>query len=97
VTSAEDIIETLSVADPSRANLLEPDWEPDLSEVVDEADPSNGDRARLIEALSPTPVAVDQLITTTGLSVGVVQTLLLELDLAGRLEWSSGQLVALKP
>jgi len=36
------------------------------------------------------------LVTTTGLSVAAVQLLLLELDLAGRLEWASGQLVALK-
>lgn len=96
VTSAEDIIETLSEADPSRTTLLEPDWEPDLGEVVFDAEPSGDDRARLIEALSVTPVQVDALIQTTGLSVTVIQTLLLELDLAGRIEWSSGQLVALR-
>ena len=33
---------------------------------------------------------------TTGLAVYRMQALLLELDLAGRIEWSSGQLVALK-
>ena len=97
VTWAEDIIETLSVADPSQANLLEPDWEPDVTEIFDDAEPSNDDRAKLIEALSPAPVAVDQLIATTRLPVSTVQTLLLELDLSGRLEWSSGQLVALRP
>ena len=37
------------------------------------------------------------LISVAGLSVSAVQTLLLELDLAGRIEWSSGQLAALKP
>jgi DNA processing protein len=97
VTSAEDIIETLSAADPSRANLLEPDWEPDLGGGFTDPEPSNSDRARLIEALSPTPVAVDHLIGAAGLSVTVIQTLLLELDLAGQIEWSAGQLVALKP
>ena len=54
------------------------------------------DRARFIESLSVTPTSIDALITTTGLSVSAVQMLLLELDLAGRIEWSSGQLVALK-
>ena len=97
VTSAEDIIDGLGSADPARTSLLEPDWEPafDLGSVEEE--PSNGDRARLIEALSPTPIAVDHLIATTRLSVSSIQTLLLELDLAGRIEWSSGQLVALRP
>src|SRR3569833_3569763 len=94
VTSAEDIIEVLNTADPTRSSLLEPDWEPEFAPGSIETDPSNGDRARLIEALSPAPVAVDHLIATTQLSVSAVQTLLLELDLAGRIEWSSGQLVA---
>ena len=97
VTSAEDIIDGLGSADPARTSLLEPDWEPAFDVGSVEEEPSNGDRARLIEALSPTPIAVDHLIATTRLSVSSVQTLLLELDLAGRIEWSSGQLVALRP
>ncbi|HEX4297378.1 MAG TPA: DNA-processing protein DprA [Devosia sp.] len=97
VTSAADIVEGLQGADPSRTILFEPDWEPEGGDVAIEVEPSTGDRAKLIEALSPTPVQVDALITTTRLPVTAVQTLLLELDLAGRIEWSSGQLVALKP
>lgn len=95
VTSAADIVEVLREADPARASLFEPDWEPDAS-VMLEAEPSGDERARFIEALSHTPVQVDALIATTGLSVSAVQTLLLELDIGGRIEWSSGQLVALK-
>ena len=97
VTSVEDIIDGLGSADPARTSLLEPDWEPAFDVGSVEEEPSNGDRARLIEALSPTPIAVDHLIATTRLSVSSIQTLLLELDLAGRIEWSSGQLVALRP
>jgi DNA processing protein len=96
VTNAEDIIEVVSEADPARSALLEPDWEPELTPMAPETEPSITDRARLIEALSPTPVQVDALIVTTGLSVTAVQTLLLELDLGGQIEWSSGQLVALR-
>lgn len=96
VTSAADIIEVLGSADPTRTALLEPDWEPQFDSVLIDAEPSNGERAKLIEALSPTPIAVDHLIATTQLSVSAIQTLLLELDLAGRIEWSSGQLVALR-
>lgn len=97
VTSAEDIIEVLSEADPSRTSLLEPDWRPEPGDPVADADPDGSERDRLIGALSVTPIAVDQLIAVTRLSVSAVQTLLLELDLAGRIEWSAGQLVALRP
>jgi DNA processing protein len=98
VTSAVDIIESLVDADPVRKTLLEPDWEPefDLLPDADPALPSQDDRSRLIEALSVTPVPVDALIAGTGLPVSSIQTLLFELDLAGRIEWSSGQLVALR-
>lgn len=95
-TSAADIIETLREADPARTSLLEPDWLPD-ADVIDPAPPSTDERARLVEALSVTPVPVDDVIKTTGIAIGRVQTLLLELDLEGRIEWSSGQLVALRP
>ena len=58
--------------------------------------PSASEREALLSALSFTPVAVDELVKTTGLPVSTVQTLLLGLDLEGRIEWSSGQLVALR-
>ncbi len=96
VTSAEDIIESLAVADPARQSLLEPDWQPEPGESFTDSEPSGDDRARLLDALSVTPMQVDALIASTGLTVGTVQMLPLELDLAGRIEWSSGQLVALR-
>jgi len=98
ITSAADVIESLAEADPSRRQLFEREWEPDFqtANMIDELPPSDDERSRLLEALSVTPVPVDELLAGTGLSVPAVQTLLLELDLAGRIEWSSGQLVALK-
>jgi DNA processing protein len=96
ITGAADIVETLRDSDPSRTSLLEPDWLPEGD--FDDSDlPSTDERARLITALSVTPVAVDDVIKSTGLAIARVQTLLLELDLEGRIEWSSGQLVALRP
>jgi len=94
VTGAADIADGLENADPARVRLLEPDWEPELD--LAEQPPGQDDRALLLQALSFTPVAVDTLIAESGLTVSAVQTLLLELDIAGRLEWSSGQLVALR-
>jgi len=98
ITGARDILDSLTVADPSRTALFEPDWDPHLSESerLDSAPPSRNERERLLEALSTTPVEVDELVTATGIGAARMQVLLLELDLEGRLEWSTGQLVALK-
>jgi DNA processing protein len=97
ITAAADILESLQGADPARTQLFEPEWEPDFGDgVADDAPPSDNDRARLMDALSVTPVPVDELLASTGLSVPTMQTLLLELDLAGKIEWSAGQLVALR-
>ena len=50
-----------------------------------EAEPAD-DRARLIAYLSPTPIGTDDLARAAGLSVRIVQTTLLELELDGRIE-----------
>ena len=97
VANAADIIETLSQSDPSRRSLLEPDWTLEIDvAAVGEEDLGVDERDRLLAALSVTPVPVDDLIRATSFSVSAMQTLLLGLDLEGRIEWSSGQLVALK-
>ncbi|MHA6692338.1 DNA-processing protein DprA [Devosia sp. A449] len=94
ITNAADIIETLGSADPSRHALYDRDWEPDL--VTDGPPPSDDDKSRLLSALSATPIEVDELIRQAGLTAAAMQMLLLELDLSGQIEWSSGQLVALR-
>lgn len=96
ITGAADIIETLRDADPSRTSLLEPDWLPE-AEPFDFTAPTGGEMAQLLESLSLTPTAVDDVIRATGIGSSRMQSLLLELDLEGRIEWSSGQLVALRP
>lgn len=58
--------------------------------------PTDDDKSRLLAALGPTAVDVDELLRQTGLTASAMQMLLLELDLAGQIEWSSGQLVALR-
>ncbi|TIM09540.1 MAG: DNA-protecting protein DprA [Mesorhizobium sp.] len=57
--------------------------------------PGEDDRARVIEALGPTPVAIDEIIRHTGLHPAQVFMVLLELDLAGRLERHAGGNVSL--
>ncbi|MFI4948208.1 MAG: DNA-processing protein DprA [Alphaproteobacteria bacterium] len=60
--------------------------------------PVNADAALdlIIEKLSPTPVAVDELVRQCQLSASAVATLLLELELAGRVERHPGNLVSLR-
>jgi DNA processing protein len=57
--------------------------------------PDAGERERIVSLLGPTPVALDDLIRLSGASAGHVRVVLLELDLAGRLRWQAGGLVAL--
>jgi DNA processing protein len=49
----------------------------------------------ITQALGPSPIAIDDLIRETGLSVALVHVVLLEFDLAGQLERHSGQRVSL--
>ncbi len=62
----------------------------------DEAEIAAG-RRRVLEALSPTPVEVDEIIRRCQLSAPIVQAVLLELELAGRLSRYPGSRVALEP
>ncbi len=61
---------------------------PDAHETPDSA------RNQLVERLGPTPVAVDELIRQCQLSPSMVVSILLELELAGRLERHPGNQVS---
>jgi DNA processing protein len=50
----------------------------------------------IVEKLGPSPVAVDELVRQCQLSAAAVATLLLELELAGRIERHPGNLVSLR-
>ncbi|MSO71438.1 MAG: DNA-protecting protein DprA [Alphaproteobacteria bacterium] len=52
-------------------------------------------RAAVIESLSPAPIAIDELVRAHQLSAVVVRAVLLELELAGRIERQPGNRVAL--
>jgi len=52
-------------------------------------------RVKILECLSPSPVAIDELVRQCDASPSVVLTVLLELELAGRIERQAGQKVAL--
>jgi DNA processing protein len=94
VTSSADILAILPNADPARDQLFETAWTPDA--MAAPVEPAETDRARLREALSTTPMAIDDLVAATGITPSAMQGLLLELDLDGVIEWSGGQRVALR-
>jgi DNA processing protein len=53
-------------------------------------------RMKILKLLSHTPVSVDELARLANTPAGVVQIILLELELAGRLERYGGGLVSLR-
>ena len=53
-------------------------------------DASDSERATVLDLLGPTPVPVDEVVRLSGLTSAVVQTTLLEQELAGRLERHAG-------
>jgi DNA processing protein len=59
------------------------------------SEPASSERERIVALLGPTPVLIDDLVRLAGLSPAVVRTVLLELEIAGRLERHGGGLVSL--
>jgi DNA processing protein len=58
-------------------------------------EPDNNERDRIVELLGPTPVSIDDLVRLAGRSAAVVRIVLLELEVAGRLQRHGGGLVSL--
>jgi DNA processing protein len=79
VTEAEDVVSVLRpiIGRPPEQPMEEP------APGTGPDEPEASARARIIALLGPTPVAIDDLIRLSGCSPAVVQTTLLELELAG--------------
>jgi DNA processing protein len=96
VTSASDIVEALA---PILGRPPAPKTELASSDEHGAPRPlpdiGASERERVIGALGPSPVDIDELIRTTGLETRKVHIVLLELDLAGRLQRHGQQLVSL--
>lgn len=92
--TAEDVLAVIrpilgrAFADPERSGPQAP---VDVSALEEEADRI---RARVEEALGPSPVEIDELIRLLGAPAGAVQTVLLELELAGRVVRDNGNRVS---
>jgi len=60
-----------------------------------ETEPGEDQRSRIIALMGPTPTAIDDLVRLSQTSPAIVRTVLLELEIAGRLERHGGGLVSL--
>jgi DNA processing protein len=90
VTSTRDVIDALkSDAAKLWTDFLEPLKEDEGSEV------GPTERDRLLNLLSPTPIEIDDIIRESGLPAAAVTAILLELELAGRVNRSARQTVSL--
>jgi DNA processing protein len=97
LTGVEDIIEEIkpmlanATQTPTRFEESDPDTLPDIAEA------DNSERARIVDGLGPTPVEMDDIVRFTGLKPATVHLVLLELDLAGRIERHAGGRISLVP
>ena len=60
-------------------------------------EPARNERSRICDLLGPTPMAIDDLVRMAESSPAAVRSVLLELEIAGRLRWHRGSQVALIP
>jgi len=59
------------------------------------AEPDGDARSRIIALLSSTPIGLDDLTRMSGATPGIARTILMELELAGRVAWHGGDRVSL--
>lgn len=90
IQSAADVLETIRPIDARMVREPGPGFG-----AMPPADPDDGDRRALTALLGPVPVAIDELIRQSGRSPAIVATVLLELELAARLERHAGGRVSL--
>jgi DNA processing protein len=93
ITSARDILENPR-ANPRPASCPAAADEHRAPEPL--PDIRQSERELVVSALGPSPVDIDELIRATGVTTRKVHIVLLELDLAGRLQRHGQQLVSLK-
>ena len=90
VQNVEDILEAIRPIDTRAVRAPVSGFESEPP-----AEPGEAERRRILELLGPVPVPVDELIRQAGLRAAAVQLVLLELELAGRLERHAGGRVSL--
>jgi DNA processing protein len=90
VQSAADVAEALGPFGHSHVGAPAAEFSAAVSDLF-----SDRERQALVALLGPSPVAVDELMRQSGMSPAAVQTILLELELGGRLVRHAGARVSL--
>jgi DNA processing protein len=99
VTTPQDVLEALRP-------LCEPDLfapRPGAREPAEDAStgllapPNDTERERIADALSQVPAEIDDIVRHTGIAPATVYLVLLELDLAGRIQRHAGGAVSILP
>jgi len=93
VTETADIVAVLQPIMGLELPAREP--EPETGEPVQSVEPAPDERTRIVGLLSPTPVLIDDLVRLSQTSPRIVRMVLLELEIAGRLERHGGGFVSL--
>ena len=92
IQTAADVLEGLRTL---TGKLASPNYPFEHQGEAMPVEPAGDLRERITELLGPSPAPVDEIVRLSGASAGEVQLLLLELDLAGRLERHAGGKVSL--
>ena len=95
VTETSDIVSVLQpIMQEKELPVREPERRAEQAGGED-AEPAADERARIVGLLGPAPVSIDDLVRLSNSSPAVVRMVLLELEIAGRLERHGGGLVSL--
>jgi DNA processing protein len=92
VTETSDI---LRVVQPILDRSELPAQEPETDDLSVAAEAPSDERARVISLLGTTPASIDDILRLSGTSPAIVRMVLLELEIAGRLERHGNGLVSL--
>ena len=96
ITETSDIVSVLQpIMQEKEIPAREPERRAEQASGEDGAEPAADERARIVGLLGPAPVSIDDLVRLSNSSPAVVRMVLLELEIAGRLERHGGGLVSL--
>jgi len=96
VTETSDIIAVLQpIMEEKELPAREPEPIGDGRADGDDVEPAPDERARIVGLLGPAPIQIDDLVRLAKSSPAVVRMVLLELEIAGRIERHGGGLVSL--
>jgi DNA processing protein len=93
-TLIQNVADVMEAVGPIDARMVRAPMRPFAAAPM-ETDAADSDRRAITDLLGPTPVAVDEVVRQSGRVPAAVQLVLLELELAGRIERHAGGRVSL--